>query len=553
MIGTHEATALLVGYEDRDNLGLRYLISSARQAGFGAEMALYDSDPAPLLERVRRTRPTVIGFSLIFQYMAPDFKLVIDALRAEGVTAHITVGGHYPSFDAAEVLERIPGLDSVVRFEGEGTLVELLEKLDANQPWHGIKGLVYRGDGGQIVTNPLRPPVEDLDQLPEPMRDGLDYEEQALPTASILASRGCPWDCSFCSIRPFYEAQGGKLRRLRKPERVVEEMAELYQRRGVTCFLFQDDDYLAGGRRALEWAVQIGDGLIARGLAGKIAYKISCRSDEIDEATCRRLMASGLTHIYMGVESGDPDGLIHLSKRIKVDQHLRAGEILKKLGLSFDFGFMMLEPYSTLSSVRNNIDFLERFVGDGWSMATFCRTLPYAGTPLKAQLEREGRLLGTPFEPDYRFLDPKLDHLYEWILRTFHQRNFTNEGLGNVLKSLIFEAHLNLATHRQPSGVGHAYLHHLAAVGNRLACYTLRRALDHIEATPLDELQRDPGPLEALTRIEREEEDRLMREVADYSWWEHRSGGQRREPALSAAELPGAFENSWTSAPADLR
>jgi len=148
---TREASALLVGYEDRDNLGLRYLISSARKAGFGAEMMLYDSDPALLLERVRRTRPAVIGSSLIFQYMAPDFKAVIDALRAQDVTAHITVGGHYPSFDYGEVLSRIPGLDSVVRFEGEGTLVELLDKLDTGQPWQGLRGLAWRGDGGQVT------------------------------------------------------------------------------------------------------------------------------------------------------------------------------------------------------------------------------------------------------------------------------------------------------------------------------------------------------------------------------------------------------------------
>ncbi len=546
---TRQASALLVGYEDRDNLGLRYLLSSARNAGFGAEMALYDSDPTSLVELVRRTRPTVIGFSLIFQYMAPDFKAVIDALRAQGITAHITVGGHYPSFDYGEVLSRIPGLDSVVRFEGEGTLVELLEKLDAGQDWRGLRGLAWRGEDGQFSSNPLRPPLEDLDLLPEPLRDGLDYEKQSLPTASILASRGCPWDCSFCSIRPFYEAQGGKLRRLRKPARVVDEMVSLYQQRGVVCFLFQDDDFLAGGRNAREWAAQIADGLRESGLAGKVVFKISCRSDEIDEVVCRRLMAGGLTHIYMGVESGDPEGLKHMSKRIKVEQHLVAGEILKRLGLSFDFGFMMLEPYCTLQGVRNNVDFLERFVGDGWSMATFCRTLPYAGTPLKAQLEREGRLLGTPFEPDYRFLDPKIDHLYDWILQTFHQRNFTNEGLGNVLKSLLFEAHVNLVDRSKPTRAERHYLHHLTAVANRVAFYVLRRALDHIEATPLEQLKRDPEPLAVLSRLEREEEDRLMQEVAEHSAWIQR--GPRQEPVgpLSAVNLPGAFENSWTSAP----
>ena len=90
----------------------------------------------------------------------------------------------------------------------------------------------------------------------------------------------------------------------------------------------------------------------------------------------RRMIAGGITHVYMGVENGDPQGLLNMSKRIKPEQHLRAGEILKGLGLSFDFGFMLLDPYSTFGMVRNNIDFLEEFVGDGWEVASFCSMLP---------------------------------------------------------------------------------------------------------------------------------------------------------------------------------
>src|SRR5712691_1319482 len=106
---------LLIGFQDQDNLGLRYLVSTLQQAGFTADIVTYQSDPEPLIRQVQEKRPTVIGFSLIFQYMAPDFARVITAMRANGITAHITMGGHYPSFDAAEVLERIRGLNSIVR------------------------------------------------------------------------------------------------------------------------------------------------------------------------------------------------------------------------------------------------------------------------------------------------------------------------------------------------------------------------------------------------------------------------------------------------------
>src|SRR5713101_7811462 len=110
---------LLIGFQDQDNLGLRYLMSAVNASRHHAFIMTYGSDPEPILQRIRRDKPDVVGFSLIFQYMAPDFGGVIGELRKAGVTAHFTMGGHYASFEPAEILRRIPGLDSVVRFDGE--------------------------------------------------------------------------------------------------------------------------------------------------------------------------------------------------------------------------------------------------------------------------------------------------------------------------------------------------------------------------------------------------------------------------------------------------
>jgi len=130
------------------------------------------------------------------------------------------MGGHYSSFQPAEILARIPGLDSVVRFDGEMTLVKILHCLSAGADWRTLPGIAFRSDAGEIVLAPLAPVVDDLDVLPWPDRRSIDYEGHPAPTASVLGSRGCPWDCTFCSIRPFYEEQGGALRRLRKPAAV---------------------------------------------------------------------------------------------------------------------------------------------------------------------------------------------------------------------------------------------------------------------------------------------------------------------------------------------
>ena len=542
-------SVLLIGFQDQDNLGLRYLLSSVRQAGFAGRIETYTADPEPIVALAERLRPDVIGFSLIFQYMSPAFARVIEALRVAGCRSHVTIGGHYPSFDAEEVLQRIPGANSVVRFEGERTLVELMQKLSLGEDWRGVAGIAHR-QGDEVALNPLRPVLDDLDLLPLPDRSDIDYRGQDLPMASVLGSRGCPWDCSFCSIRPFYEAQGGKLRRLRSPAAVVEEMRQLHFEQGAEMFLFQDDDFMATGRRARRWAEDIADGIISAGLKGRIAFKISCRSDEVHYDTMARLAEAGLTHVYMGVENGDDQGLANMNKRMKASVHIEAGEILRSLDMSFDFGFMLLEPYSTIAIVRNNIAFLDRYVGDGWTVAGFCRTLPYAGTPLKTQLETEGRMLGTPFEPDYNFLDSRLDRFYDWMLLTFYERNFTNSGLNEVLRRLNFDARLKLPNRRKFGPSERATVQRITAECNGHALYCLRSALDYIEATPLDEIDIKGGYLAKLTTHEKTQERRLLAEVGAvdagrFAWRQYLESDQEFRSL-------GGFANAWTLAPQDL-
>ena len=527
--------ALLVGYEDRDTLGVRDLVAALAEAGFQAEIMRFDPDPLPLVRRVLAERPALVGFSLIFQYMAPDFGRLVSALREAGCQAHLTMGGHYASFEPEQILLQIPGLDSVVRFEGEHTLVALMRRLRDQQPWRDVDGIAWR-EGSEVHRTAARAPVTDLDTLPWPDRGSFDYEHEELPAAAILGSRGCPWRCSFCSIRPFYEAQGGALRRFRRPEAVAAEMAALHRDRGVRVFLFQDDDFLGGGRRARAWAVDLADALHAVGLPGQAAFKVSCRSDEVHEETMARLVDAGLTHVYMGVEAGDPDDLRDMNKLLMPDRHIQAGEVLRGLGISFDFGFMLMQPYSTVERVRNNLDFLERFVGDGYSVLGFCRMLPYAGTPIRDRLLAEGRLLGTDFEPDYRFGDPRLDLYYDWLLRTFHERNFTTRGLSHILRALNFEARLRLTPARYTSGERDA-LQHWTAV----AIYTLRRGLERIVAMDPRALDPQDRVLALLTAHERREEERIVEAVLRVV---QRAVARRPDPDA----LSGGFGRAWTHA-----
>ena len=541
---------LFVGFQDQDNLGLRYLMAAAGAAGHKTAIETFSDDPQALVRRVQAEKPDFIGFSLIFQFMTAKFARVIDALRRAGVTAHIAVGGHYPSFDAKEVLGVITSADSVIRFEGEATMLDLLERLGTSGAWQETPGLTARLNDGGIRENALRKQIMDLDTLPWPDRRDIPYETSDRPTAAILGSRGCPWNCDFCSIRPFYEAQEGSLRRLRSPDDVVEEMRHLFHDRGVALFLFQDDDFLATGARARNWAGEVADGIAESDIGGRVAWKMSCRSDELRPDIIARMQRGGLTHVYMGVESGDEQGLKNMNKMMKPDKHIAAGNMLRQAGLSFDFGFMLLDPWSDLRMVRANVDFLDDFVGDGWSVAGFCRMLPYAGTPVARKLVAEGRLEGTAFEPDYRFLDPTLDRYYAWMLETFHTRNFTGRGLANLLRGMIFESRLQSPHTRWMTQAETDWLQFMTARANRSATMTLRQALDYFERTPLEEVTVHTGFLEGLTRRELTEQGQITEQL-DRFWTAPERQARRRATHRRAAPA-GGFDKSWTFAETDF-
>ncbi|HUR82169.1 MAG TPA: radical SAM protein [Thermoanaerobaculia bacterium] len=497
---THAARILLVGFQDQDNLGLRYLSSSLRAAGHDTRIESFGAGADPLVRAAADYSPDIVGFSMIFQFMAPDFAQVITGLRASGCNAHFTMGGHYASFSPETILQLIPELDSVVRFEGELPLVDIANAIAAGSEWREIPGIAWRDGDAVRLTAPRQDKI-DLDAIPWPDRSDIRYEQQQMPIASVLASRGCPWKCSFCSIITFYEGNGTKGRRRRNPKLVVDELEYLVNERGVRLVLFQDDDFLSGGKDARDWALTVAREIIERGLNEKMRFKFSCRSDEVREETLAPLVEAGLRHVYLGVESGDPDALKTLNKMITPEVHHRAGQVLRKLGISFDFGFMLLQPWSTFEQVRNNLTFLREFCDGGYTVAGFCRTLPYVGTPMEKKMREEGRLTGPALEADYTFLDPRLDALWDFSLVAFSGRNYGKEATWDRLRTVLFEARLDYPRERDLDFLASAQ--RLAATSNRLLLDIAEEALDRLETMERPTAE-DPALIE-LARFAREQ------------------------------------------------
>lgn len=409
-------SVILVGFQDQGNLGIGYLASTLISEGYRVQILDIRQEPKRILAVARSTKPILIGFSLIFQYYLSKFASLASYLRIHGVQCHFCMGGHYPSLRYENVLEAVPELDCVVRFEGELTLLELVRPLAKRCDWRETLGIAYR-QSGEVITTPIRPLIGDLDKLPYPYRPFSPEHVLGKKATPILASRGCVRSCSFCSIRRFYSIPPGKTVRRRKPSNVVKEMKVLCDQQGISIFLFQDDDFPLLGPAGRHWALDFVNELRRQELSGRVIWKISCRADEIEPELFASLRDGGLYLVYLGLESGTDAGLKALNKQLSVGENLRAVSILKELGLMFEFGFMLFDPLSTFDTVRANVAFLRRIVGDGSSAVTFCRMLPYGGTPIEDELARGGRLRGDVSRPDYDFLDQRLNLYFDFLTR----------------------------------------------------------------------------------------------------------------------------------------
>jgi hypothetical protein len=142
-------------------------------------------------------------------------------------------------------------------------------------------------------------------------------------------------------------------------------------------------------------------------------------------------------------------------------------------------GFMLLDPSSSVETIRENIDFLRTVSADGYFPISFCKMLPYAGTPIEAELRLAGRLKGTAAQPYYDFLDPDLDCFDYLVKKIFHRRNSTAEG--NIAHLQNASLYFRLAASPDDRGlteVVEAELRRLTTRSNKMALETLETLLE---------------------------------------------------------------------------
>lgn len=402
------------------HLGLAYLGAVSEQAGY--ETIIFDADveDEPLAEVVKRFNPDLVGITT----NTPQVKQAWRTAKAIKAVKDVPVvlGGPHVSVLPAESIAH-PEVDLVVRGEGEAVWVKLCKIVEkrlaanphfsaadllapGNAELSGLLGVSYITTDGKEYHNPDHPTIADLDTLPWPAyhlfkMDCYTNLQPATDTVdgarsfSLMTSRGCPYRCTFCSqsIMPVKW-------RARSPENVLAEWRHLVEELGAQEIGVLDDSANIDVKRLN----RIADLLVENKLNHvPWIFVNGIRANLASVETLGKLKQAGLLRTAFGVESGDPDILLSVDKKIDHDTIRQAFKNAKQVGLETIGFFIIGLPGETEETMENTI----RFACEVDPMiANFSMMTPYPGTQVYEIAKRQGRLLMDDWE-DYVFFDGK--------------------------------------------------------------------------------------------------------------------------------------------------
>ena len=304
-------------------LGLERVAAAARDAGHEVRAVdLQVLSHAALERELKGFAPHAVGFSL--NYLANIPEAIDLARRAKNLLPGLYVffGGHSVSFVAEDVLEQSEGaVDAVVRGEGEPTIVPLLEALRDGGGMEGVPGIVTTEGRG------APPKMLHTIDAPLPARDLMRHRRRYFigeldPCASIEFTRGCPWDCSFCSAWTFY----GRSYRKASPQTAGEELESI---REPNVFIVDDVAFIRP---------EHGHAIAAEVERRRIRkrYYLETRSDVLlrNQDVFERWSRLGLKYMFLGMEAIDAEGLDLYRKRVSPDENFHALEAARRMGIT---------------------------------------------------------------------------------------------------------------------------------------------------------------------------------------------------------------------------
>ena len=399
-------------------LGLGYLAATLRQhPGFEVSIIdneVYSYDDDQLAEVIKQKNPDILGLT----------SLVLSRHRSMYVAAkveapYIVFGGPQPTLEERFYLKKSNYF--VVRGEGENVFVNFCLAIRDGKPIEEIRkirGLAYLDDNSQVVKNPPEPYIPNIDSVPFPAYDlfEMDYYTHRLEggrCTTMMTSRGCPYTCVYC-----YHVLNTKFR-FRTPANVIAEIRFLEKQYGITRYKFFDDVFTLNRKHT----VDLMNAFIEEKL--DIRWQILTRVNLVDEELLKLMYKAGLRHISFGIESGSPNTLKRIDKRVSLEQNIKAIQFCRKVGIKTKAYIILGFPWETQQDIELTTQFLENVMPDS---AQFLFATPYQNTDMEKMVLQEG----------YHIQEiERLENEPDLTVSTFDSRHWTREEL----MEMYIEAH----------------------------------------------------------------------------------------------------------------
>jgi hopanoid C-3 methylase HpnR len=397
-------------------LGLELVCAAIRRAGHEVQLLdLQVETHKDYYNRIASWKPEVVAFSCNYLANVPEIVDLAKLTRAEFPDTFIFVGGHSASFVAKEFLEHAEGaIHCVLKGEGEAAVTKLLQAVEHD------RGALRRVPGVVTLDGPGPPPdfVHSLDDL-QPARDLVRHRRKYFigvldPCASIEFTRGCPWDCSFCSAWTFY----GRSYRALSPEKAVEDLARIKE---PGIFIVDDVAFIQA-----KHGMEIGEAIAKKGI--KKQYYLETRGDVLlrNKEVFKFWARLGMQYMFIGVEAIDEEGLKQHRKRITLGKNFEALEYARSLGVTVAINLIADPDWD-----RKRFEVIRQWCMEIPEVVNISVNTPYPGTET---WNTEARKLQTR---DYRLYDIQhavlptrlpLPEFYEELVKTQQVLNMKHLG-----------------------------------------------------------------------------------------------------------------------------
>ena len=370
-------------------MNLAYLAAMLRTAGF--HVAIIDYETTHFSDRhlqhvLQRMRPAVAGITCTTPTAKAAGRLAA-AIKSHAPDVTTVVGGAHASAMPEQTLREFSFFDYAIVGEGEATLLELCIRLRDGGSDHGVDGIAFRENAHAVLTTPRRL-ITDLDTIPFPARDLIDYATQAghssrgfsnrLLSTELFTSRGCPVGCSFCAIQTTF----GKSVRFRDPLFIEDEVSRMVQEHHFNHVVIADDTFTLQPERAATISEILGR-------SGIESWNCDTRVNAVSPELLKLMKRNGCEKVAFGVESGSQRMLDLMGKGISVEQVRNAVRWAKQAGIRHIEGNFIIgtDPSETLEELDMTGDLICSLP---WTFVSVAVIVPYPGTPLRERMLSAG-------------------------------------------------------------------------------------------------------------------------------------------------------------------